>query len=107
MGIVNSPSRVRLPVPYDRIAEFCRRHRIRRLAFFGSVLREDFAPDSDVDVLIDLDAHQAVTLFTLARLQNDLGDLLKRPVDLHMPETLNQYLRDKVLRDAEDVYVAA
>jgi len=100
-------SRVRVPVPRDRIADFCRRHHIHRLAFFGSVLREDFTPNSDIDVLIDIDTTQTITLFTLARLQNDLGDLLGRPVDLHMPRTLNRYLRDKVLSEAEDVYVAA
>ncbi len=102
-----TPSRARIAVPREQLADFCRRHHIRRLALFGSVLRDDFTPDSDVDVLMDMDAGQKVTLFTLARLQNHLSDLLGRPVDLHMPRTLNRYLRDEVLREAEDLYVAA
>jgi uncharacterized protein len=100
-------SRVRLPIPRDRIADFCRRHQIRRLAFFGSVLRDDFTAESDVDVLVEPDATQAITLFTLARLQSDLSDLLGRQVDLHTPRTLDRNLRDRVLSEAEEVYVAA
>jgi predicted nucleotidyltransferase len=102
-----TPSRARIDFPQERIVDFCRRHHVRRLALFGSVLRDDFTPESDVDVLVDLDAGQKVTLFTLARLQNDLSDFLGRPVDLHIPRTLNRYLRDGVLREAEDLYVAA
>jgi len=47
--------RVRIEIPHDRIVDFCRRHHIRRLALFGSVLRDDFTPDSDVDVLVEFD----------------------------------------------------
>ena len=72
-------SRARIALPRELVAEFCRRNDIRRLALFGSVLREDFTPDSDIDVVVNIDPGRKVTLFTLARLQNDLSDLLGRP----------------------------
>ena len=100
-----TPSRVRIEVPPDRIAEFCRRHHIRWLALFGSVLRDDFRPDSDVDVLIEFEADCRYTYFTLAQLEEELGDLLGRGIDLHIPKSLHPFLRDKVLGQAEAVYV--
>ncbi len=102
-----TPSRVRIDVPREQIADFCRRHHIRRLAFFGSVLRDDFTPESDVDVLVDIQPGRKLTLFTLAQIENELSDLLSRRVDLHMPRTLHPYLREKVLGQAEDLYVGA
>lgn len=98
---------MRIDVPRERIAEFCRRHHIRRLAFFGSVLREDFTPQSDVDVLVEFEPHTRLTYFTLAHIEDDLSTVLGRKADLHMPGTLHPYLRDKVLRQAEDLYVRA
>ena len=100
-----TPSRVRIEIPADRIAEFCRRHHIRRLALFGSVLRDDFRPDSDVDVLIEFESDRRYTYFTLAQLEEELGDLLARRIDLHIPKSLHPFLRDKVLGQAEAVYV--
>jgi predicted nucleotidyltransferase len=99
--------RIGIDVPHDRLAEFCRRHHIRRLAFFGSVLREDFTPLSDVDVLVEIEPGITVTFFSLARMEYGLSDLLGRHVDLHMPSTLNRSLRDKIVKDAETVYDAA
>ena len=100
-------TKIGIPVPHEVIAEFCRRHGIRRLAFFGSVLRDDFTPESDVDVLVDIEPGRKLTLFTLAQIENELSDLLSRRVDLHMPRTLHPYLREKVLGQAEDLYVGA
>jgi uncharacterized protein len=100
-------SRVRIEVDRERIADFCRRHRIGRLAFFGSVLRDDFRSDSDIDVLVEFEPGQRYTYFTLARIEAELSDLLGRKVDLHMPNTLHPFLRDKVLGQAEAVYVGA
>lgn len=102
-----APSRSRIDVPRQQLADLCRRHHVRRLAFFGSVLRDDFRPDSDIDVLVEIDPGKTVTFFTLARLENDLADMLGRRVDLHVPRMLHPYLRDKVLSQAEDVFVAA
>jgi len=98
-------SRARIEVPRELIAEFCRRHHIRWLALFGSVLRDDFTPESDVDVLVEFEPGQRYTYFTLAQIEEDLSGLLGRKVDLHMPKTLHPFLRDKVLGQAEALYV--
>jgi uncharacterized protein len=100
-------SRARIEVSREHIADFCRRHRIRWLALFGSVLRDDFRPDSDIDVLIEFEAGHRYTYFTLAQIEDNLSELLGRRVDLHMPKMLHPFLRDKVLDQAEALYVAA
>lgn len=100
-------SRARIEIDRERIAEFCRGHGIGRLAFFGSVLRDDFRPESDVDVLVEFEPGQRYTYFTLARIEGELSELLGRNVDLHMPKTLHPFLRDKVLDPAEAIYVGA
>jgi uncharacterized protein len=100
-------SRARIDVPQERIAELCQRHSIRWLALFGSVLRDDFRPDSDVDVLVEFVPGQRYTYFTLAQIEDDLASLLGRKVDLHVSKTLHPFLRDKVLSQAEALYVGA
>ncbi len=99
--------RARIGISPEQIADFCRRHHIRWLALFGSVLRDDFRPDSDIDVLIEFEPGHRYTYFTLAQIGDDLSRLLRRRVDLHMPKTLHPFLRDKVLGQAEALYVAA
>ncbi len=96
----------RLGLDKARLADFCRRHHIRRLAFFGSVLRDDFGPESDVDVLVEFeDSHvPGLAFFTI---QDELSALLGRPVDLHTPQFLSPYFRDDVLREAEVPYAEA
>jgi uncharacterized protein len=94
----------RIEIPHPRIADFCQRHHIRRLALFGSVLRDDFTAESDIDVLADFEPEYRYTYFTLSRLEDELSALLGRRVDLHTPSGLHPYLRDKVLRQAEAVY---
>ena len=94
----------------NAIAEFCRRHRIRRLGLFGSVLREDFDPDSsDVDVLIEFEpgAEDGLTYFRLARMQFELEALFGRSVDLSLATALDPFLRDRILASTEMQYVAA
>lgn len=88
------------------IAAFCRRHRVRRLAFFGSVLRDDFGPDSDVDVLVEFEPGH-VPGFAFFDLQEELSGLLGRKVDLHTPGSLSRYFRERVVGEAQDQYVAA
>jgi len=100
-------SRARIELPRERIAEFCRHHRIRWLALFGSVLRDDFTPESDVDVLVEFEPGHRYTYFTLAQIEDELSGLLGRKVDLHMPKTLHPFLHDKVLGQAEAVYDGA
>jgi predicted nucleotidyltransferase len=88
----------------EAIADFCRRHHISRLSFFGSVLREDFRPDSDVDVLVDFEPGRAVGLEILD-MEAELSRLLGgRRVDLIKTKYLNHRLRDRILADAEVQY---
>jgi predicted nucleotidyltransferase len=96
-----------IDIPKERIADFCRRNRIRRLALFGSVLRDDFGPDSDVDVLVEFEPAARVGLLRLAGMEIELGEILGRKVDLNTPGFLSDYFRDKVLAEAEVEYDAA
>jgi uncharacterized protein len=100
-------SRARIDIPRAQIGDFCRCRHIRWLALFGSVLRDDFRPDSDIDVLIEFEADHRYTYFTLAQLEGELGELLGRRVDLHVRKSLHPFLRDKVLDQAEAVYDGA
>ena len=98
---------MRIEIDRDTLAEFCRRHRIRRLAFFGSVLRVDFGPGSDVDVLVEFEPGARVGLIGLAGMENELSDLLGRKVDLNTLGCLSPYFREEVLREAEVVHEQA
>jgi hypothetical protein len=90
----------------DKIAAFCRRHRIRRLALFGSVLRDDFSSTSDVDVLVEFEpgARTGLAFFDM---QDELTEIIGRDVDLSTPGFLNLRIRDRVLQEVQDIYVAA
>ena len=90
----------------DEIAEFCRRHHIRRLALFGSVLRDDFRPDSDVDVLVEFDPEHIPGL-AFFDMQDELSEILERRVDLNTPGFLSPYFREAVLATADVPYDAA
>lgn len=95
-----------IDIPQERIAEFCRKHRIRRLALFGSILRDDFTPDSDIDVLVEFEPG-ARTGFAFFGMQEELSEMLDHKVDLNTPGFLSRYFRDEVLREARELYVAA
>lgn len=95
-----------IELPRTAIAEFCRRHRIRRLALFGSVLRSDFRPESDIDILVEFAPGYAPGLAFFA-MQEELSRLLGRQVDLNTPNDLSRYFRDRVLSEAESIYVEA
>ena len=99
-------NRVKIAIPKEKVAEFCRRHHIRKLAFFGSVLRDDFRWDSDVDVLVEFEPGKTPGLAFFA-MQDELSELLGRRVDLNTPLCLSRYFRDEILAEAEPVYVAA
>jgi uncharacterized protein len=94
-------------IPEATLAEFCKQHHIRKLALFGSVLRDDFRPDSDVDVLVEFEPDSPVGLIRLAGMERELSDLLGRQVDLRTPAELSRYFREEVVRTAEVRYVAA
>jgi predicted nucleotidyltransferase len=90
----------------ERISAFCQRHNIRRLALFGSVLREDFSAKSDVDVLVEFVPGTPVGFFKLYDLEEELSRILGgRKVDMNTPKSLSKYFRDKVLAEAEVQYV--
>ena len=89
----------------DQIASFCRSRHIRRLALFGSALRPDFGPDSDIDLLVDFEPGHIPGLFGMARIERELSPLLGgRRVDLRTPEDLSRYFRDQVLQEAQVQY---
>ena len=82
----------------EKIADFCRRNHIRKLSLFGSVLRDDFGPESDVDVLVEFEAGHVPGFFRLFDMEEELSSLLGgRKVDLRTPEDLSRYFRDEVL----------
>lgn len=96
---------VRIAVDRAVIAEFCRRHHIRKLAFFGSVLRDDFRPDSDVDVLVEFEPGQTPGYFNLVDMEDELAAMLGgRKVDLRTAKELSRYFRDEVVTSAEVQY---
>jgi predicted nucleotidyltransferase len=94
----------RIEIDHERLAEFCRAHQIKKLALFGSVLREDFRPDSDVDVLVEFELSAAIGLIRLSRIERELSALLGRAVDLRTEADLSRYFRDEVLVLAETQY---
>jgi predicted nucleotidyltransferase len=102
-----SMGKARIEVPRQRVADFCRRHRIRRLALFGSVMRDDFGPGSDVDVLVEFEPGARVGLIRLAGMELELGEILGHKVDLNTLGFLSHYYRDRVLAEAEVQYDAA
>ena len=97
--------RVQIPIDRDKVASFCKRHRIHKLALFGSVLRDDFRPDSDVDTLVEFEPGVAVGFIRLASMELELSEILGRKVDLRTPADLSRYFRQEVLQSAEVQYV--
>jgi predicted nucleotidyltransferase len=96
----------KLKLDQEAVATFCRRHHVRRLALFGSVLRDDFTPASDVDVLVEFEPGHAPGLAFFS-MEAELSALFGRKVDLNTPGFLSRYFRDQVLAEAETQYVAA
>jgi len=97
---------VRINIPEEEIAQFCQQNHIRRLALFGSVLRDDFGPESDIDVLVEFEPGVRIGLrfFTM---EQELSQILGRKVDLNTLGFLSKYIRDEVLAEAEIYYEAA
>jgi len=98
----------KIPISRSEIADFCRSHRIRKLSLFGSLLRDDFGPKSDVDVLVEFEPDARVGFFKLYDLEQQLSQLLGgRRVDINTPNSLSKHFRDEVLAEAEVLYVQA
>jgi hypothetical protein len=99
--------RKKLRIPRKKIFDFCQRWSITEFSLFGSILREDFRPDSDIDVLVSIDPKAHIGLLELVDMQLELEKMFKRPVDLVEKEGLiNPYRRREILRTAQVVYAA-
>jgi predicted nucleotidyltransferase len=91
-------------VPLQAIEAFCRRHRIRRLSLFGSAGREDFGPDSDIDVLVEFEPGARIGFLALSRMQRELAELFQRPVDLVPRSGLKPGIRAQILKEEKVLY---
>lgn len=97
---------VHIEIDKQKLTDFCKRNHIRRLALFGSVLCDDFGPESDVDVLVEFEIDHIAGLFGMARLETILSKLFARKVDLRTTEDLSRYFRAEVLAQADVQYAA-
>ena len=97
---------VKVSVPKESLESFCQRYQVRRLALFGSVLREDFRGDSDIDVLVMFEPSAIVTFMTLGRMKRELSALFDRDVDLVTQEGLKPAIRESVIASARELYAA-
>ena len=91
-------------IPKARLASFCQERGIKRLAVFGSALRSDFGPDSDIDLLVEFEPGQTPGLLGIAGMELDLGRMLGRKVDLRTPGDLSRYFRQQVIDEAQVQY---
>jgi len=96
-----------IDIPREKLAAFCQRHHIRRLALFGSILRDDFTDESDIDMLVEFDPDHVPGYYGLIQMEMSLTQMLGRKVDLRTPGELSRHFRQQVMIEAEDQYVAA
>jgi predicted nucleotidyltransferase len=92
--------RILIEFPKEEIEEFCKKHSIRKLSLFGSALRDDFTPESDLDILVEFDPSHIPGLIRLAGMELELGEILGRKVDMRTAQDLSRYFRDEVLKSA-------
>ncbi|MCU0917152.1 MAG: nucleotidyltransferase family protein [Planctomycetes bacterium] len=96
-----------IEIPQDRLAEFCRKWKVTEFALFGSILREDFGPDSDIDVLVTFQPQAVWSLWDLLDMRDELRDLFGREIDLIEKEALrNPFRRHEILKSYQVVYAA-
>jgi predicted nucleotidyltransferase len=98
--------RARIAIRQEKLSEFCRKHHIMKLSLFGSVLREDFREDSDIDVLVEFEPDHIPGL-SFFGMEQELSEIMGRKVELHTPHFLSPYFRDQVMEEAEVQYVGA
>lgn len=91
-------------LPEHQIEQFSLRHHVQRLSLFGSVMRNDFRPDSDIDVLVEFTPDAKIDLFDIIEMENELTELLGRKVDLRTAEDLSRYFRQQVVDSAQLIY---
>ncbi|MFZ5818789.1 MAG: nucleotidyltransferase family protein [Chloroflexota bacterium] len=99
-------SHVKIKIPKRKLAEFCRRYQVKRLALFGSVLGKNFRAESDVDVLVTFQPEARIGFITFSRMQRELSELFDRPVDLVPMDGLKPVIRESVLSNIEEIYAA-
>jgi len=98
---------IAIDVPREQIPDFCRRYKVRKLSLFGSVIHDDFTPESDVDVLVEFEPDAHASYFTLFDMEEELSGLLDgRKINVNTPNCLSKYFREEVLAEAEVLYVA-
>jgi len=102
----HSMGKLKIKVPREKIADFCQRYHIRKLAFFGSVLRDDFGPDSDIDILVEFEPGHTPGLAFFS-MQAELSEILGRKVDLNTAGFISKYFRSEVDRESRVEYVAS
>ena len=99
--------KAKITIPSEEIAEFCKKNHISKLSLFGSVLRDDFSSDSDIDFLVEFEVGKIPGLIGLSRMERELSEILSgRKVDLRTPQDLSKYFRQEVLARAEVQYAA-
>lgn len=99
-------SEFKVSIPKRKIEAFCKRYQVQRLALFGSVVRDDFHPESDIDVLVVFDPNARVTFMTLGRMKRELSGIFQRPVDVVPQEGLKSSIRQAILASAQEIYAA-
>lgn len=106
MGNMAIPEEINgVKIPRERLIAYCKNNHIKKLAFFGSLLREDFNSGSDIDILVEFEEGHTPGLFDIVRMEEELSDLFKgKKVDLRTPNDLSRYFRKKVVRNAEVLY---
>jgi len=95
---------IHIEIPKGRIKEFCKSHHIRKLSLFGSALRDDFSPKSDLDILVEFDPAHIPGFIRLAGMEIELTEILGRKVDMRTAQDLSRYFRDEVLNLSEVQY---
>jgi len=97
---------IQIEIPREKVADFCRRHHIRKLSLFGSVLRDDFGPESDVDVLVEFEPDVKLSIQDIIQMEEELTALLGRKVDLVDRSGLrNPFRRHEILSTQETIFV--
>ena len=96
-----------ITIPLEMVTQFCQRYHIQKLSFFGSVLRADFSPESDIDILVEFDPQHIPGLIRLSAMEQELSEIFQRKVDLRTPEDLSSYFRQEVIDSALVQYVSS
>ncbi len=84
----------------EKLVDFCKRNYIRKLSVFGSFIRDQMRPESDIDILVEFERNHTPGLFSIVKMEMELSEIIGRKVDLRTPEDLSQYFRDEVVKNA-------